>query len=174
MSPEDETKLGELLAEMAKDPKGFFPQGAWDALQKAIALPYLELLIVRRQPGRWWLQPEVLLSYRNDEFWQGWHIPGGLWRTRHSLAEGVASLAKKELGPDARLKILATGGWEKWLDHPYGYPISHIVICSVDSVAMSGNLKWFSTPPQDMIADNGHHRKFIEQAFAQVRAQRLV
>lgn len=173
MSPEDEARLGELLAEMGKDPKGFFPQGAWDPLQKAFALPYLELLIVRRS-WRSWFRRQILLSYRSDEFWKGWHIPGGLWRTRHSLVDGVASLAKKELGPDARLKILVKGGWEKWLDHPYGYPISHLVICSSGSVVESDTLKWFSAPPDNMIADGGHHRRFIEQAFAQTRWRLLI
>src|SRR3989344_5623387 len=95
MRPERARLLGELLEELAEDPKGFIPDEAWNATQKAFALPYLELAVVRRSPEG---KVQILLTHRIDKDWNGWHIPGGLWRTRHTLEEGIASLVRPEFG----------------------------------------------------------------------------
>lgn len=76
MTPDRAKLLAELLTELSEDPKGFIPDEAWNAAQKAFALPYLELAIVRRAADG---ALEILLSHRTDKYWNGWHIPGGLW-----------------------------------------------------------------------------------------------
>src|SRR5262252_8198734 len=117
MTPERAKLLGELLTELSQDARGFIPDEAWLPAQRAFALPYVEMAIVRRRPRS---KIEILLTNRNDENWNGWHIPGGLWRTRQTLDECVASLVQTELNKDARVSLLAQGMWEKWHDHPYG------------------------------------------------------
>jgi ADP-ribose pyrophosphatase YjhB (NUDIX family) len=150
MTPERSKILGELLLEMSEDPRGFIPDEAWLPAQKAFALPYVEMAIVRRSRKR----IQILLAHRSDEYWVGWHLPGGLWRTRQTLQDCIASLAEIELGEGIRVSLLAQGMWEKWHDHPYGSIISHVAICLAENTpgcrrgsgwnlfgAISGNLK---------------------------------
>lgn len=162
--------LGELLEELSEDPRGFIPEAAWAAVQRTFALPYIELAVVRRLESN----VQILLSYRDDKDWCGWHIPGGLWRTRQTLVEGIAVLAKAELGTSVEVKFLTKGTWEKWKDHPYGFPISHIVICSATGIAETENLRWFSEVPEGIIEDGGHHARYIKSIFRQVEEQKLL
>lgn len=171
MTPERATLLGELLAELAADPKGFIPDAAWASAQKAFALPYIELAFVRRSDEG---KLQVLLSHRTDVDWNGWHLPGGLWRTKHTLEEAIASLSRREIGLLEPPKILAKGEWEKWHDHPYGYPVSHVVILHSDHVVETATVKWFTLAPPDMIRDHGHHSRFFNNVVRQVTKDRLV
>ncbi|HVV39394.1 MAG TPA: NUDIX domain-containing protein [Candidatus Paceibacterota bacterium] len=163
MSPERATLLGELLKELAQDPTGFIPDEAWEGAQKAFALPYIELCVVRLYEGK----VQILLTHRIDKYWSGWHIPGGMWRTRHTLEQGIAHLSRLELGPEPSLTLLAKGEWEKWLDHPYDVPISHIAICTARDVVETDKMQWFDGVPKGMIADHGHHARFINNVLKQ-------
>ncbi len=171
MTPDRATLLGELLAELAADPKGFIPDAAWASAQKAFALPYIELAFVRRSPEG---ELQVLLSHRTDVDWNGWHLPGGLWRTKQTLEEAIAALSRREIGLLEPPTILAKGEWEKWHDHPYGYPVSHVVILHNDNVVESDTVQWFTSPPNAMIDDHGHHTQFFNNVVRQVTKDRLV
>lgn len=171
MTPERAGLLGELLAELAADPKGFIPDQAWASAQKAFALPYVELAFVRRSSEG---ELQVLLSHRTDVDWNGWHLPGGLWRTQHTLLDAIASLSRREIGLLKPPMILAKGEWEKWHDHPYGYPVSHVVILHGEGIVESETVRWFASPPHDMIRDHGHHRRFFNSVVRQVTKDQLV
>lgn len=171
MIPERAALLGELLAELAADPKGFIPDGAWASAQKAFALPYIELAFVRRSSEG---ELQALLSHRHDADWKGWHLPGGLWRTQHTLQDAIASLSRLEIGLLEPPKILAKGEWEKWHDHPYGIPVSHVVILHSDRIVESDTVRWFTDLPGDMIDDHGHHHQFFNNVKRQVLRDRLV
>lgn len=171
MTPERATLLGELLTELAADPKGFVPDEAWASAQKAFALPYIELAFVRRSSEG---ELQVLLAHRTDVDWNGWHLPGGLWRTQHTLLDAIESLSRREIGLLEAPKFLAKGYWEKWHDHPVGIPISHIVILHSDHVVETETVRWFTKTPPGMIRDNGHHARFIADVFKQAVEQKLV
>jgi hypothetical protein len=160
--------LGELITEMDQEPRGFIPEEAWGAVQKAFALPYIELAIIRCNPESG--QVEILLSHRTDQHWAGWHIPGGLWRKCHTRDECIASLVKTENLGGAAISVLTQGEWEKWHDHPYGNPISHVVICTGENIVETETERWFSSVPDGMISDNGHHARFIENVLRFGRA----
>src|SRR3989339_62554 len=97
MKEERALLLAELLTEMSQDPGGFFPEEAWDVIQRAFALPVIELAVVRDcEEGL-----QILLVHRDDKDWRGWHVPGGQWRTCQTLEEGIKSLAEAELGTSA-------------------------------------------------------------------------
>ena len=171
MSPERAHLLSELLKELADDPKGYIPPEAWDAARQAFSLSYIELAIIRRNPEG---NVEILLTHRSDKDWKGWHIPGGVWRTRHTLEEGIASLTCAELGEGVELSLSAKGGWEKWLDNKQNRLISHIAVCSGTGITETATRKWFSQVPKGMINDHGHHAEFITTVLAQAKAESLV
>jgi hypothetical protein len=169
MEKERAVLLGELLTELAEDPKGWLPDEVWGPANKAFALPYIELAVVRYWRG----QLQILLAYRSDKDWHGWHIPGALWRTKQSLEECVAITAKAELGTE--VKFLAKGTWEKWMDDPLGrWPMDHVVICSAPNFRETHTICWFSGVPKGMIDDHGHHARYINAVFRKVKEQGLL
>jgi len=79
MKPDRAVMLSELLKEMRRDSRDYYPDEVWLELHKSFALPYVELVIPRRAAGRW----EIFLVRRpaTDPYWPSmWHLPGGLWR----------------------------------------------------------------------------------------------
>ncbi len=148
MTPQRALLLAELLDELAQDPNGWIPEEAYGSVQNAFAQPYLELCFVRQQSNAL----QILLAYRKDAQWNGWHIPGGMWRTRHTLEKSICSLTESELGPGVGASFLAKGPWDKWDDHPIGPMISHVVILRGDNIVESETLGWFAELPQNMIS----------------------
>lgn len=171
MTTERARLLGELLDEMAQDLRGFIPTEAWYAVQRAFALSYIELAIVRHNPVS--RRVEILLAHRSDEVWNGWHIPGGIWRTRQTRDECVASIIQSEdLKGDSDVKFLAQGVWEKWHDHPYGTPVVHSVILRGENITETQTRRWFDSVPEGIINDGGHHARYIVDILKQ--AERLL
>jgi len=41
---------------------------------------------------------EILLTWREDQFYRGWHIPGGIIRFKETAAERIKAVAMSELG----------------------------------------------------------------------------
>ena len=126
MKPDRAVMLSELLKEMRRDSRDYYPDEVWLELHKSFALPYVELVIPRRAAGRW----EIFLVRRpaTDPYWPSmWHLPGGLWRTYQTQIQACRSVARRELGIGVtRVEEVMT---YKWTTHPYGNPISHICLC---------------------------------------------
>ena len=171
MTPERARLLGELLTELAADPSGFIPDEAWLPAQQAFALPYIEMAIVRRDANG---KVQILLTYRDDKDWTGWHVPGGLWRTKQTVDECLAALARQELGADVQVIFLDKGEWEKWHNHPEGNAISHVAICRGENIVETATVQWFDGVPEGMIDDHGHHAGFIGGVLRQVEEKKLV
>ena len=156
MTPERAHLLAGLLDEMRTKDAGFIPDEAWLSVQATFAIPYVEVLILTKDSP-----PKFLLTYREDASWKGWHIPGGIWYTKYTQAEAVRSVARRELGID--VKFVAEAMTEKWADHPYGNPISHVCIAKAkEPIKETPKMRFFSNIPDGMII---HHRAFIERAL---------
>lgn len=41
---------------------------------------------------------EILLTWRHDRFYKGWHVPGGIIRFKETAAERITAVALSELG----------------------------------------------------------------------------
>jgi ADP-ribose pyrophosphatase YjhB (NUDIX family) len=49
-------------------------------------------LLIRNDRG------EILLTWREDQFYKGWHIPGGIIRFKETAAERIKAVGMSELG----------------------------------------------------------------------------
>lgn len=49
-------------------------------------------LLIRNDRG------ELLLTWRHDQFYKGWHIPGGIIRFKETAADRIKAVALSELG----------------------------------------------------------------------------
>ena len=72
-------------------PKQDVPQLIFDALTTFMPMVAVEIVVVNRRG-------EMLLIWREDRYWHGWHFPGGLLRFGESFEERLQKTAQHELG----------------------------------------------------------------------------
>ena len=120
--------------------KAFIP------LMEAAGVPMaVELVIVRNG--------KVLLTYRDDAHFTGWHTPGTYLRRGEDWQTAAQRCADKELKVPVRLvRVLDVFNHP---DNPRFHDACTLLLCEADGEPQSG--EWFSSPPQDLIPV---HRKY--------------
>ena len=123
------------------------PRTLWLALAQLTPQPAVEL-IVRRS------EREFLLTYRRDEHWDAWHLPGGFLGCGETVEEACRRVARRELGCDVSLcHILSLFTWP---DHPYAAALS--IICVCDPISPPAEGTFFHLIPEPIIP---YHRNFL-------------
>jgi hypothetical protein len=151
VTPERARLFAELVEEVVSADKGFVPKEAWMTLHKLIPLPAVEVLVTRKD-GR-----EFILNYREDQGWNGWHIPGSFIRPHESLEEACNRVTREELELDGITGLQAIGilKWEPG-EHPFGgTPISIVMVgYPVGEIRESRDTRYFSSIPSPMITNH--------------------
>jgi hypothetical protein len=137
--------LGKLMDKSLLPPH--MPLPIWRALLKIVPIPSVEVIITKS--GK-----DFLLTYRQDDDWNGWHIPGGFIAPGESIQKACERVAKRELGIRVKYHHLISAF--SWPDSPYGNDFSLICLCSTDQSSKVG--KFFSEIPPDAVL---HHREFL-------------
>jgi ADP-ribose pyrophosphatase YjhB (NUDIX family) len=96
-----------------------------------------------------------LLTWRSDDFWHGWHIPGGYVAPEETTEAACRRIARRELGVDVTLRKLA--GAYTWTDHPYASMIS--IVCQCDCGQAPSDGRYFAAIPDGVLPN---HRPFLE------------
>lgn len=137
-----ETKeLSRLLLKIDNPHEGL-PQEVFDSLVKIVPFASCELIIVNKKG--------VLLTWREDKYWHGWHIPGGLMRFRDSFDERIKKVAKEELGVNIKkYKFLFP---INYVNCSRGHAVSLVFLCHVDATPKDG--KFFKKMPKDIIKEH--------------------
>lgn len=159
-------QLADLLKEMREQDRGYFPDEAWLEIQRTFAIPYVEVVLARRQANG----IQFFLAQRDDDdpYWPGrpWHIPGGIWRTGNTRERACTDVAQREVG--VAVTFCREVMTFKWPDHPYANPISHVCLCAptgpVEETA-SARFFAFSDLPQPLLM---HHQSFLNACHARV------
>src|SRR6186713_2574834 len=79
------------------DPRGGLPEPIFRLLARLTAMVNVDLLV--RNDRR-----ETLLTWRQDDLYRGWHIPGGIIRYKERMETRVAEVARAELGAAVTVK----------------------------------------------------------------------
>ena len=136
------------------------PLNLFKALNAFVSLPVVEVILVDNQR-------RVLLTYRQDEDWNGWHIPGGFMGYTESIPDACSRIALKELGSDCTFtQVVHASAWEN--RHPYGAPVSIFCKCSVSDVKPLQDGTFFESCPKDTIA---FHKDFLKKHWEQLTAE---
>jgi ADP-ribose pyrophosphatase YjhB (NUDIX family) len=106
------------------------PCDVWKALRGLVVQTAVEILITRNGD-------EFLLTWREDQHWRGWHIPGGFLGPEESLKAACRRIAKRELGIEVIFEHLLMA--YVWPDHPYASVVSLLCICSTESTPCTGS-----------------------------------
>lgn len=153
MTPEETAQLVSLLKKLKDDdllsPK--MPLEIWKAIQQVVPQPAVEVILTTT--GR-----NFLLTYRQDDNWDGWHIPGGFMLYRESIADACNRIAQKELGISCRFEKLVDA--YMWPDHPYASALSLICICHSEETPNDG--EWFTEIPKMIPHQDEFIRLFLD------------
>ncbi|MFA6919226.1 MAG: NUDIX hydrolase [Patescibacteria group bacterium] len=134
-------RLSFLLKKIDSPNKGL-PQPVFDALVNIVPFVACELVIVSKEG--------ILLTWRDDKWFKGWHFPGGLLRFRESFEDRIKKVADKELGIKLnKHKFLFTINYIKG---SRGHCISFIFLCSTSMAPVDG--KFFRKMPKDIIKEH--------------------
>ena len=112
----------------------------------------------------------VLLSWRNDPFGAGWHVPGSIIRHREEIGHRLAETAREEFGCDVRaaggvaavIQIFDDRGHSVSLVYPavlLGTPGKRVV--GEGAVPRPGDLRWFAVVPEDMYPSHRVYREVV-------------
>lgn len=134
-----ETKtLCSLLKKVEKPHEGL-PQQVFNALINLVPFVACEI-VLKSNKG-------ILLTYRKDKYWHGWHFPGGLLRFNESFEERIENVAWQELGVVLeKIKFLCPFNCVRG---KRGHHISLVFLCETSMEPKKG--KFFKKMPKNII-----------------------
>lgn len=142
MLTKKETEQLALLLGKIDDPHSGLPQPVFDALCNVIPFTACELAIMNKKG-------ELLLTWREDKWWKGWHFPGGLMRYRESFDERIKKTALQETGVHVKThEFLFPINYDRG---SRGHCVSLLFLCKAET-ATTGT--FFKTMPKDIIFDH--------------------
>lgn len=118
---------------------------------------------------------ETLLTWRHDDLYVGWHIPGGVVRFKERMAHRVAEVARTELGATVSMRGEAAA-INEIITHARdarGHFVSFLFACELTSALdetrryrggspKHGEWAWHPSYPPDMIDSHAVYRRFID------------
>lgn len=133
----------------------------------------VDLLVRAEESGR---PGSFLLTWRDDEFYRGWHVPGGIIRFKESWHTRLEAVAVTELGSHIEPNPALLGVFE--LMTPTrdirGHFISLLFECRLSAsldpalecrdpaAPRSGEWSWFVRTPSNLLAQQNVYRPFLE------------
>lgn len=139
-----------------KNPKKGLPQGLFEVLCKLVVFPATEVVVINDKQ-------EILLTWRDDKWWKGWHIPGGLIRFGESFEQRLKQVVKNELKTELKsFKFLFA---ENYALEKRGHTIGNFFLCELKGKPKVG--QFFKNPPKDMILQ---HRKVWRKLKSAIKA----
>lgn len=151
------------------DPQHGLPTPLFDLLSRLTPMLNVDLLIRNEQR-------QTLLTWRHDDLYLGWHIPGGVIRFKEQMAERIAAVARLELGATVRLlqpEPVAIHQIIQPVRRARGHFVSFLFECALtspldeslaftDGSPQNGQWAWHATYPPAMIGSHEMYRRFIE------------
>jgi ADP-ribose pyrophosphatase YjhB (NUDIX family) len=149
------------------DPRRGLPQPVFDLLGRITPVLNVDLLI--RNDRR-----EILLTWRDDELYHGWHVPGGVVRFKERMEERVAAVARIELGTTVTIPPEPLAVTQIILaERPArGHFVSFLFDCTLTgppdealkrrgAEPKHGEWAWHAAYPSDMISSHEIYRRFF-------------
>ena len=126
-------------------------------------------LLIKNERG------ETLLTWRHDDLYLGWHVPGGVVRFKERMAERIAEVARAELGATVSMHA-EPAAIHEIITHQRdarGHFVSFLFECALTSALdplrrhgggapKHGEWAWHAAYPADMIDSHAVYRRFID------------
>lgn len=101
---------------------------------------------------------KILVTYRADRHYLGWHFPGGYIRFGEDFEETVKNVVRRELHVEVK-RMKDTGIKNSGVDHR-GHTIAYVYLVELEDKPSNG--KWFDHVPEDLLVP---HKKILEEAL---------
>jgi len=138
MTSEREALLAELLNEVYEKENGFIPTPAYHPFHRICSWGAVEVLMISVDGKR------VLLKYRDDLPFSGWHVVGGYVRPKETIQMFADRTAKEERADITGMINFRCIAICKWLDHPFSFPLCALMVCNpLGDIIERDDLKWF-------------------------------
>lgn len=156
-----------LLDQWAENPRAGLPEDLFIFFSRLVPLVNVDLLIQDDRAG-------TLLTWRDDDFHVGWHVPGGIIRYKEPAAERVRATARTELGAEVEFEPMPCA-IEQLIEperRVRGHFISLLYRCRLigapdDGLRFTGGAPkpgqwaWHANCPPDLVPAQASYRKFI-------------
>lgn len=121
-------------------------QGVWGP----VFLPLLKRLVAATAELILIEEGKIYLINREDEFFTGWHIPGGYLGPGETWQVAASRIALREMS----CKVEVLGQYESYLniDNPRNTDISTLLVCRVVGEKKPKGGKWFTEMPETLVA----------------------
>jgi colanic acid biosynthesis protein WcaH len=155
------------VVEAIPDPCQGLPDPVFDFVLKVTPVINVDLL-VQDDGGR------ALLSWREDPFGTGWHIPGGIVRYRERLETRIAAVARLELGTTVEAEDQPCD-MVQFNREPRGHFISLLFRCRLTEgpdealmqrygVRENGALAWIKGTPSELYPAHRVYQRWLRSA----------
>jgi ADP-ribose pyrophosphatase YjhB (NUDIX family) len=119
------------------------PPAVFNGFVRVVPFVACELVVVNSKK-------QILLTWRRDQWWTGWHFPGGLLRYNETFEERIQQTALTELGVDVvRSKFLFP---VNYTSGPRGHAVSLVFLCETETKPVHG--KFFGKMPRAIINEH--------------------
>lgn len=146
-------RLSSLLKKINNPHKGL-SRPVFDALLNIVPFVACELVVINKKG--------ILLTWRNDKWWKGWHFPGGLMRYGENFDERIQKTAQNELGVNITgYKFLFIKNYNQGVR---GHTVSLFFLCKSDMKPKDG--KFFKKMPKNIIKE---HKELWEMIRSKIK-----
>lgn len=130
----------------------------------------VDLLVQRSFNGKKY----TLLTWRSDDFYLGWHFPGGILRFREFIATRIGKVAESELdskvtraqGPIAINEIICSERDERGHFISLLYSVDLISYPDLreeiyEKIPVTGVVRWFQGPPANLLKQHEIYMRYF-------------
>ncbi|MBP9869851.1 NUDIX hydrolase [Patescibacteria group bacterium] len=155
LSESQQAQLVELLT-VIKNDKGFIPDSCYELVYGLMPVAVIEVMLYDDE-GRF------LLKYREDQYFKGWHVPGGRVKRDELVPDACVRHVREDKVADGVTDIRIIGVHPQTKDeHPYGNPFCTLVAARpVGKVVENDTCKWFRDTPPDLIGPPQKQDQYI-------------
>ena len=140
------------------------------AISRLTPMVNVDLLVQKTFQGK----RHTLLSWREDDFYIGWHFPGGIVRFKEKLLDRIIKVSEDELSSEVirsegPLAINEITNPERdvrghFISFLYSVELSRypqIQVSDSDETLLKDTFRWFVSPPPDLLKQHFMYRGFF-------------
>lgn len=154
-----------FLEKQIKNPSEGMPEEIFFFVSRITPMINVDLLI-KDEKGR------TLLAWREDDFYKGWHIPGGIIRFKEKSETRIQKVAKQEIGAKVKFDPAPMAIYQLTSKQDTrGHFISLLYKCFLSSKFVlknkglskkdAGYLMWHDSCPRELLKCQNMYKKYI-------------
>lgn len=153
------TKKEKYLIKLLKKIKLPAPYPVFLALCKSVPIIAVDIALIKEKN-------RLLLTYRDDESYKGWHIPGSILTYQEKPIQAFYRVAKKELG--LKLKDLAKIKFQTYFSYRDPRENGIVLLFTASSKAEPKDGKYFHLDnlPKDLLKEQIQETKYLKDLVA--------